>query len=101
MAQRLKSANANLDQMASQGILKSKKHESKLTDQIDEEEDEILYSQIMPMLSGFARIIKYLINDKGNLNVLEITEGRFKNGMKSGYCRIISAITGNCEVGFF
>jgi len=55
----------------------------------------------MPMLNGFARVIKYIINDKDHCNVLEITEGSFEKGMKQGYCRIISAVTGKCEVGFF
>lgn len=36
-----------------------------------------------------------------NLEIKTVEEGCFKDGMKDGYCRLIDANTGNCEVGFF
>lgn len=55
----------------------------------------------MPMINGFVRIVKYYIDNLNQNNLLEITEGRFEKGMKSGYCRVISATSGSCEVGFY
>ena len=36
-----------------------------------------------------------------DLEIKEIEEGSYENGKKHGYCRVISAIDGSCEVGFF
>lgn len=30
-----------------------------------------------------------------------IEEGQYVEGLKHGYCRVISAVDGSCEVGFF
>ena len=64
------------------------------------QEQEITYPEIMPIISGFARIIKYTIINNSK-NILDITEGQFEKGEKSGYCRKISAVDGTCEVGFY
>lgn len=32
---------------------------------------------------------------------MRVEEGGFKKGKKDGYCRVLKADTGNCEVGFF
>mmetsp|Transcript_15780 Transcript_15780/g.24294 ORF Transcript_15780/g.24294 Transcript_15780/m.24294 type:complete len:115 (-) Transcript_15780:4-348(-) len=39
--------------------------------------------------------------DPQNLEILEIEEGQVLNGEKHGYNRIISALDGSCEAGFF
>ena len=33
--------------------------------------------------------------------MVNIEEGQFESGMKNGYCRVIHAKDGSCEVGFF
>ena len=71
------------------------------------------------MLNGHARFVKYTnhslnkpVFDKNNartpgrkedleLELIEIAEGQFKKAKKDGYCRVISAKDGSCEVGFF
>lgn len=83
----------------------------------------IYYDELASGIDGHARIIKYvnhsiskyqtedgkdedysgfgLINEKSeNLEIVEVSEGYFKDGKKNGYCRVISA-DGSCEVGFF
>lgn len=83
----------------------------------------IYYDECATGIDGHARIIKYvnhsiskyqtqdgkdedhtgfgLINEKPeNLEIVEVSEGFFKDGKKNGYCRVISA-DGSCEVGFY
>ena len=36
-----------------------------------------------------------------NLEINQVEEGRFENGLKQGYCRVMYAKDGSCEVGFF
>lgn len=36
-----------------------------------------------------------------NLELVSVEEGQFREGKKEGYCRIIHATDGSCEVGFF
>lgn len=82
----------------------------------------VYWKEIKEGITGYVRIIKYtnhsvptvldvdqmeksgskLINMKPeNLEIDDITEGQFKNGMKDGYCRVMHAKDGACEVGFF
>lgn len=84
----------------------------------------VFLDEIKPMLTGYARIVryenksilKYLSDDMEeksgsrlvkfkpeNLELIEMTEGEFKNGDKDGYCRIINCEKDEqfCEAGFF
>jgi len=45
--------------------------------------------------------LKQLKMDPKDLEIREIEEGSYENGKKHGYTRILSAIDGKCEVGFF
>ena len=36
-----------------------------------------------------------------NLEIETVEEGAFKEGLKDGYCRVMQAHDGSCEVGFF
>ena len=83
----------------------------------------VYYDELATGIDGYARVIKYvnhsiskyqtedgkeedysgfgLVNEKSeNLEIVEVSEGQFKDGKKQGYCRVISA-DGSCEVGFF
>ena len=43
-----------------------------------------------------------MINTKPeNLEIDTVIEGQFKEGLKDGYCRVMSARDGSCQVGFF
>ena len=86
--------------------------------------NQIFWDEIKDAITGKARIIKYvnhsivanikmdITEEKGkahkalkmdarDLEIKSIEEGCFENGKKHGYCRIISAKDGSCEVGFF
>lgn len=74
---------------------------------------EINFEDVMSSLSGFARVVKYRsvptpgahvnprLMDKKELEVLSIEEGLFKNGKKSGYCRVFNGETGQAQCGFY
>ena len=69
------------------------------------------------MLNGHARFVKYTNhtlktpkekvkrrsnqNQLEKLELIEVAEGNFKKAKKDGFCRVISARDGSCEVGFF
>ena len=64
----------------------------------------VLFDQIKDSLNGFARMIYYKVEDnvpeaKSN-ELIAIEEGEFKQGLKNGYVRGISAQDGSCAVGF-
>lgn len=84
----------------------------------------VFLDEIKPMLTGYARIVKYnnksinkylaednmvdsgkrLVKFKADqLELTEMEEGQFKEGMKNGYCRIINCEKDEqfCEAGFF
>jgi len=73
-------------------------------------------------ITGFARIIRYknhsiskiiaredvrasgqqlIKTEPRSLQILSIEEGEFVAGRKNGYARVISAVDGSCEVGFW
>ena len=73
-------------------------------------EGEVMFDDIKKSLTGYARIIQYTngtggaepdFSDPDKLHVFGISEGQYENGQKAGYCRLISAAQGNCELGFF
>ena len=51
-------------------------------------------------ITGFARIIRYTIDDDKN-HLSSIEEGQYVKGLKQGYCRVIHASIGACEIGYF
>lgn len=81
----------------------------------------VLWSDIKEGITGYVRMIRYtnhslpneidlnkqdvatkLINLKPeNLEIETVEEGSFKKGFKDGYCRVMQARDGSCEVGFF
>ena len=81
----------------------------------------VLWSDIKEGITGYVRMIRYtnhslpsdidlnkpdvaskLINlNSENLEIETVEEGSFKNGLKDGYCRVMQARDGSCEVGFF
>lgn len=84
--------------------------------------NQVYWDEIKDAVTGKARIVKYVnhaivpnikidaTEDKAQkqlkmdfkeLEIKEIEEGCYENGAKHGYCRIISARDGSCEVGFF
>jgi len=91
---------------------------------LDNPEKIVFLDEIKPMLTGYARIVryenksilKYLSEDNmvdsgkrlvkfrpENLELIDMTEGKFKEGEKDGYCRVINAEKDeqHCEAGFF
>lgn len=64
----------------------------------------IQFEDIKESINGFARIVSYKAingNPSPENNELEsVFEGKFKNGLKEGYCRGISAINGSASAGF-
>lgn len=81
----------------------------------------VLWDDIKAGITGYVRIIRYtnhsmpaeidlnkaeiatkMINLKSeNLEIESVQEGSFKEGLKDGYCRVMQATDGSCEVGFF
>jgi hypothetical protein len=67
----------------------------------------VYYDEIKDSLVGYARIIKYTNNigdpksDSESCEIVCVEEGFYMFGLKNGYCRIISAIDGSCECGWF
>lgn len=67
----------------------------------------MFYDEIKESLMGYARIIKYTNKigdpnmDSQSCEIVSVEEGFYSQGMKNGYCRIISAIDGSCECGWF
>ena len=89
---------------------------------VNQEKKQIFYDDIKEAMNGYARIVKYMNHSVNkvikednmpessqflirtspeNLEITEVHEGRYENGLKHGYNRIISARDGSCEVGFF
>lgn len=68
------------------------------------DKDFIQFEDIKESINGYARIISYKAingNPESENNELEsVFEGKFKNGLKDGYCRGISAINGSASAGF-
>lgn len=66
--------------------------------------DYILYDDIKESLTGWARMVSYKSHSdypSWTSNELDsVVEGEFKNGVKHGYARGISAIDGSCAAGF-
>jgi len=81
----------------------------------------VLWKDIKEGVTGYCRIIRYtnhsvptvidvnkaesgnkMINSKvENLEIDHVTEGQFRDGLMDGYCRVMSARDGSCQVGFF
>lgn len=65
------------------------------------------FDEIKDSLTGFARIIKYTntrydpMSDSESCEILGVEEGQFAHGKKNGYCRVISALDGSAECGWF
>lgn len=81
-----------------------------------------MFEDISSAINGFARIVTYanhsipeytdvnnplrsgmkvVTHQPEHLEIMELTEGEFKEGKLNGYGRRICARTGTCEVGFF
>ena len=68
------------------------------------EKSTIVFSDIAESLTGWARIISYSVTkvnskDPKDIVVESMWEGHFKNGMKDGYVRGMSAVDGSCSAG--
>lgn len=80
----------------------------------------VFWKDIKEGVTGYVRIVRYtnhsvtnLIDDNGeaihkelnmnpsSLEIKMVEEGGYKNGLKEGYCRVLYATDGKCEVGFF
>lgn len=59
-----------------------------------------MFTTIKPAITGFARIFRYTVTGD-DLHLKSIEEGEYSKGLKQGYCRVIHAEQGACEVGFF
>jgi len=64
----------------------------------------ILFDDIRECLDGFARIVAFRNTNPGSLNknnmaIEMVIEGQFKDGLKHGYCRLISCVDGSCALG--
>lgn len=70
----------------------------------DEKVKFLKFNDIKDSVTGYGRIIHYKSNNSNPdpaFNELEmIEEGQFVKGMKDGYCRSISAVSGQCAAGF-
>ena len=67
-------------------------------------EEYVLFDDIKGSLTGWGRMVNYK-SSQGTpgaaFNELEsVTEGHFVEGLKDGYCRSISAVSGQCAAGF-
>lgn len=61
------------------------------------------FDDIKESLNGWARIISYKTihgDSTENCELESVVEGKFKNGLKEGYCKGISAINGSACAGF-
>lgn len=66
-------------------------------------DEDLQFDDIKESLNGWARIISYKSIDgykTKNCELESVVEGKFKNGLKEGYCRGISAINGSSCAGF-
>lgn len=70
-------------------------------------EKTIPYEDMEQALTGYGRIIKYQVyqEEEGlqaqNCQLTYIIEGKFKNGMMDGYCRLVDCQDGEVHVGYF
>lgn len=71
---------------------------------LSKEKEFLQFEDIKESINGYARIISYKAingNPESENNELEsVFEGTFKEGLKEGYCRGISAINGSATAGF-
>ena len=88
----------------------------------DKTNQKVFWDEIKEGVTGYVRIVRYtnhsvpnvidvddmkhsgskLINmDPTNLEIDMVEEGSYKNGLKDGYCRVMDARDGSCQVGFF
>jgi hypothetical protein len=72
----------------------------------ESKEDQLEWNEIKDSLTGWARIIYYesattLKLASQNCSIASMEEGEFTKGEKNGYCRVISAKTGACQLGFY
>mmetsp|Transcript_6802 Transcript_6802/g.11453 ORF Transcript_6802/g.11453 Transcript_6802/m.11453 type:complete len:162 (-) Transcript_6802:112-597(-) len=91
-----------LHEKYTQSLLKKKKAELK---NFKPTHDYILLDDIKSCLNGFARIVYYKATngtpeESLQNELISVEEGQFSEGLKSGYCRLISAIDGSCAAGF-
>lgn len=85
-----------MHEVATQGARVPEKKTSKSL----KKEKDPLFTSFKTEITGFARIIRY-IQSGDELKLISVEEGEFKKGKKHGYCRVIHAEIGACEVGFF
>jgi len=63
--------------------------------------------KIQKSLDGYGRILKYRVIDEEqpfsdlNCELVYVVEGKFKNGLMDGYCRLIDTQTEEVHVGYF
>jgi len=89
------------------------KTKGKITNVAARQTNYLKFNDIKDSLNGYARIISYKVNqskEESQYNSLTpeakyceleyVSEGHFRNGLKNGYCRSISANDGSCAVGF-
>jgi hypothetical protein len=80
----------------------------------------VFWKEIKEAVTGYVRIVRYtnhsvtnMLDQNGevthkeinmapqSLEITMVEEGGYRNGMKDGYCRVLYADDGKCEVGFF
>jgi len=70
-------------------------------------EKTVELEDVLPLLTGYGRIIKYkVLNEEekftgNNCELLYIVEGKFVEGQMDGYCRLIDCTAEEVHVGFF
>lgn len=84
---------------------KMSKQERQMKHDMIKKKDPLVFEDIQEELNGVGRIIHYKCEGKDVHNPLHCTldkmvEGQFKNGVKDGYTRQISAVDGSCAAGF-
>ena len=104
--QALQKATESHDKKPLKPLKKDNKSKSPVKDKevvVDILEEDLMFDDIKESLNGWARIISYkaIDGDADKKCELEsVVEGKFKNGLKEGYCRGISAINGSSCAGF-
>ena len=65
--------------------------------------NKIYLEDIMPFLTGYARVISYIAEgpDLKLQKVISLTEGQCHQGMMHGYNRQFDFVTKSCRVGFW
>ena len=81
------------------------KKERELKADLIKKKEPLVFEDIQEALNGVGRIVHYKAEGKDIHNPLNCTldkvvEGQFKNGLKDGYTRQISAVDGSCAAGF-